>query len=69
MVQKITANGQSIRKALRYTGCSKNIYYHQPKPREIKFDQQYWKRQEKLHYKGQHMVQGEWQLCLQGHSK
>lgn len=40
MVQKITANGQSIRKALRYTGCSKNIYYHQPKPREIKFDQQ-----------------------------
>lgn len=41
MIQKITANGQSIRKALRYTGCSTNIYYHhRPKPREIKFDQQ-----------------------------
>ncbi len=40
MIQKITANGQSIRKTLRYTGCSTNIYYHQPKPREIKFNQQ-----------------------------
>jgi len=40
VVQKITANGQSIRKALKYTGCSTNIYYHQPKPQEIKFDQQ-----------------------------
>lgn len=40
MVQKITVNGQSTRKALKYTGCSKNIYYHQSKPREIKFDQQ-----------------------------
>jgi putative transposase len=40
VVQKITANGQSIRKALKYTGCSTNIYYHRPKPREIKFDQQ-----------------------------
>lgn len=40
MVQKLIANGQSIRKAIKYTGCSTNIYYHQPKPREIKFDQQ-----------------------------
>ena len=39
MVNEIKQQGLSTRKALTYTDCSNQLYYHNSKPRDFSFDQ------------------------------
>jgi len=38
VVDDITDNGLSLRKAIDYAGCSNNLYYHRHEPRDIPID-------------------------------
>jgi hypothetical protein len=40
VVNEMKDSGLSLRKALEYSGCSNNMYYHQQKPRDVGFDHQ-----------------------------
>jgi putative transposase len=39
VVHQIKEHGLSTRKALAYSGCSNNLYYHKQKSRQIQLDQ------------------------------